>query len=114
MIGNKKMTKERKIMRRLIGILACVIALCMSDASALSAVAAEPEDSCIAYFNFESNTEPFVGNGALYLDGSSALKVVKEADDSPLLTGLDGVTVSFYCKPENRATAGATNGWPFL
>ena len=100
--------------------------------TSLNTFSVTPRDSQhkrIAYFSFDNETDGFKGAGAkaekngnpslayggccgkaLELSGSQYLNVTKE-DGTSLLTGLEGITVSFFSKSQDENRDGA--GWAF-
>ncbi|GAA1960479.1 LamG-like jellyroll fold domain-containing protein [Agromyces allii] len=108
--------------RRLLGVAAAA-AMCVGILTPSVALAAAPADALLADFTFETGTTSFDGGGAIattrgtaaLVDGQSgkAAKVgsgfwldVAKRDGTPLLAGLDDVTISYDSRPDAAANAG--------
>ena len=113
-------------------ILAIVMVAAMIAALAVTTSAVDVEEGLIAHFTFDDETDGLSGNGAvatpsavvdnligegeivitdgaldLGASGSNFLSVTKE-DGSPLLSGLEGITISYWSKNS------AGTGWNFF
>lgn len=92
------------------------------------------KEDCIAYFSFDNMGDGFADSGAIALrngnieiaagksgnalhlnsaNGSDYLSVTKQ-DGSPLLTGLDEFTISYWVRPTAQYSTGTSGNWAFF
>jgi GH43 family beta-xylosidase len=113
---------EIKSMRRLLGAAAAA-ALCVGILTPSATMAAEPDDALLAEFDFESGTTSFDGGNAVATTQGAATLVdgptgkaaklgsgfwlnVAATDGTPLLAGLDDVTISYDSRPDATGNTG--------